>query len=60
MVHYVHTMYNQQLNDWLRNHPGRVITHYQVAGIFKVAYNKAGTIENSEKKFSSTEIYLPF
>jgi hypothetical protein len=53
------TYYNQQLNDWLRNHPGRVITHYQVAGIFKVAYNKAATIENAEKGLSSTEI-CPF
>ncbi|XP_063931362.1 uncharacterized protein LOC135143425 [Zophobas morio] len=51
--------YNQELISWLRNHPGRVIIHYQVAEIFKTAYNKSATIENAEKGFAATGIY-PF
>ncbi|KAJ3655894.1 hypothetical protein Zmor_015002 [Zophobas morio] len=53
------SFYNQELISWLRNHPGRVITHYQVAEIFKTAYNKSATIENAEKGFAATGIY-PF
>ncbi|KAJ3661556.1 hypothetical protein Zmor_005947 [Zophobas morio] len=53
------SFYNQELISWLRNHPGRVIIHYQVAEIFKTAYNKSATIENAEKGFAATGIY-PF
>lgn len=53
------TFYNQELNLWLKNHQGRTVTHYQVAGIFKNAYQKAATLSNAEKGFSTTGIY-PF
>ncbi|KAB0803759.1 hypothetical protein PPYR_00729 [Photinus pyralis] len=53
------TYYNQELNLWLKTHPGRTVTHYQVAELFKNAYQKAATLSNAENGFSTTGIY-PF
>lgn len=51
------TYYNQELFRWLKSNPGRTVTHFQVGGILKEAYNKAATIENAVKAFSKTGIY---
>ena len=32
--------YDQELEKWLRNHPGRVVTIFQVAELFGIAYTK--------------------
>lgn len=53
------TYYNQELTTWLKNHPGRTVSHFQVAELFKEAYNKAATIGNAVKGFSTTGIF-PF
>ncbi|XP_039281652.1 uncharacterized protein LOC120350826 [Nilaparvata lugens] len=53
------TYYNQEAQKWMRNHPGRVITVYQICSIFSPAYGKAATILNAEKGFLSTGLY-PF
>ncbi|KAI4472063.1 hypothetical protein MML48_1g08606 [Holotrichia oblita] len=53
------TYHNQELLKWLKSHPGRTITHYRVAELFKNAYQNAATISNAEKGFLSTGIY-PF
>lgn len=29
--------YNQELTNWLKNNPGRVVTHFQVASLFNAA-----------------------
>lgn len=51
--------YNQELTNWLKNHPGRVVTHFQVASLFNAAYIKAATIPNALNGFSATGI-APF
>lgn len=50
---------DQALEKWLTNHPGRVITDYQVSSIFCEAYLKACTLNNAIKGFRKTGIY-PF
>ncbi|CAH2101236.1 unnamed protein product [Euphydryas editha] len=39
----LNTFYNKELHLWLRNHPGRTVTHFQVAEVFKQAYLRAAT-----------------
>lgn len=51
--------YNQELTNWLKGHPGRVVTHFQVASLFNAAYIKAATIPNALSGFSATGI-APF
>lgn len=53
----LNTYYNQALNNWIRSHPGRTVTHYQVAGLFKEAYDKAATLSNAQSGFLKTGIY---
>lgn len=49
--------YNQELNTWLKSHPGRTVTHQQVAGIFKEAYLRAATVKNIQSGFKSSGIF---
>ncbi len=37
---------------WIGNHPGRVITHYQIAGIFRSAYLQTATMSCAVEAFS--------
>lgn len=53
------TYYNQEITSWLKQNPGRVVSHFQVGKIFKAAYQKAATMNNAEKGFVKTGIY-PF
>jgi hypothetical protein len=39
--------YSTECEKWMKNHPGRVITVYQKAGIFGPAYSKTATIANA-------------
>ncbi|XP_063923085.1 uncharacterized protein LOC135137388 [Zophobas morio] len=48
--------YNIELEKWLKNHPGRVVTHFQVASILKKAYAQATTISTAENGFYQTGI----
>ncbi|KAJ3659805.1 hypothetical protein Zmor_011473 [Zophobas morio] len=48
--------YNIELEKWLKNHPGRVVTHFQVASILKKAYAQAATISTAENGFYQTGI----
>lgn len=49
--------YSQEATKWLRVHPGRVITQYQVGSLFSVAYGKAATNQNAVSGFSKTGIW---
>ena len=51
--------YNQQIRLWLNSHPGRVVTHLQVAQIFNEAYLKAAMPGTAIKAFKVTGIH-PF
>lgn len=53
----LNTFYNQELNVWLKSHPGRTVTHQQVSGIFKEAYLRAATVKNGQSGFASAGIF---
>lgn len=53
----LNTFYNQELRIWLRNHPGRTVTHFQVAELFKQAYLRAATVNNGQNGFAASGIY---
>lgn len=45
------TKYAEACNHWLVSHPGRVITQYQVAELFGIAYCRCATIEKAVNAF---------
>lgn len=51
------TYYTQEVNAWLRNNPGRVVTQFQLAKLFGAAYCKAATIQNAVSGFIKTGIF---
>ncbi|KAJ4431997.1 hypothetical protein ANN_20611 [Periplaneta americana] len=53
------TFYSQEVKMWLLNHPGRVVTQFQVAKLFGLAYTRSGTIQNNISGFRKTGI-CPF
>jgi len=55
----LNTYYEQEVRVWLRNHPGKVVTIYQVAALFGAAYQKAATSSTALSGFAKTGI-CPF
>ena len=53
------TYYDQEIQTWLRQHPGRVVTHFQIPGLLNNAYLKSATLPNAVHAFAKTGIY-PF
>ncbi|GBP59179.1 CENP-B homolog protein 2 [Eumeta japonica] len=51
------TFYTQEIERWLINHPGRVVTHYQLGEIFGRAYAKARKIDIAVNGFRETGIF---
>ena len=49
--------YNQELEKWLRNYPGRVVTTFQVAELFEIAYTKAATAQTTINGFKKTGLF---
>lgn len=49
--------FSQMCDKWLLNHPGRVITQYQVAELFGEAYETAATMGKGITGFKSCGIY---
>lgn len=48
------TYYAQEISNWLRQNMGRVVTHFQVARLYGLAYQKAATMQNSINAFRKT------
>ena len=48
---------DQELEKWLRNHPGRVVTTFQVAELFGIAYSKAATAQTAINGFKQTGLF---
>jgi hypothetical protein len=46
----------QEINTWLRNHPGRAVTHYQIAGLMGKAYLRAASAKTAVNGFRKTGI----
>jgi len=55
----MNTYYDQEVQAWLRHHPGRVVTELQIAEIFSAAYGKAATVQNACNGFRKAGI-IPF
>lgn len=51
------TYYAQEIEQWLRNHPGRVVTVYQIGELFGKAYLKAATAEVAASGFKKAGLY---
>ena len=51
------TYYNQAAERWLRTHVGRVITPYELCGLFNEAYCKAATMSTAINGFARCGIW---
>lgn len=51
------TYFNQEITTWLKCHPGRVVTQYQIGFLFNSAYGKAATIQNACNGYKKTGIW---
>lgn len=50
------TYFDQEVSKWLKTHPGRVVTQFQIGALFTEAYGKAATIQNATNGFYKTGI----
>ena len=51
------TYYTQEVVKWLRNHPGQVVTTFQIAGLFSAAYLRASTHVTAINGFRKTGLW---
>lgn len=51
------TYYNKAMDDWMRMHPARAVTIYEVGNLGGIAFTKAMSTSNILSGFSSTGIY---
>ena len=51
------TYYTQAVETWLRQHPGRRVTVFQLASLFGKEYLKSATAQNAASGFRKTGIY---
>ena len=49
--------YNREITTWLKNHPGRTVGLYQIADLFRRAYENAASVKNITSGFKQTGIY---
>ncbi|XP_050295128.1 uncharacterized protein LOC126735219 [Anthonomus grandis grandis] len=50
------TYFDQAITKWLKAHPGRVVTQFQIGALLTEGYGKAATIQNATNGFSKTGI----
>jgi hypothetical protein len=52
----LNTYYDDEIRCWLRAHPGRAVTEYQIGELFGTAYMKAATLQNGVSGFQKSGI----
>jgi len=50
--------YNTKVTAWLRNHPGRCVTEYEIGGLFSCAHGKVASVNNATNGFKNAGIHL--
>ncbi|CAH0727622.1 unnamed protein product, partial [Brenthis ino] len=53
----ISTYYSSEIKNWLRSHPGRVVTQFQTAGLFGKAFVSAATMTTAINAFRTTGIW---
>ncbi|XP_043215954.1 uncharacterized protein LOC122378678 [Amphibalanus amphitrite] len=51
--------YALECDKWMVEHPGRCITMYNVAGLFRAAYGRVASVQKAERAFEATGV-IPF
>ena len=51
------TYHAQEIESWLKNHPDRVVTHYQITELLGKAYLKSATAANVANEFRKTGLF---
>lgn len=51
------TYYAQEIETFLKNNPGKVVTHNNICSLFGKAYNRAATMEASINSFRKTGLF---
>ncbi|KAK9873135.1 hypothetical protein WA026_021370 [Henosepilachna vigintioctopunctata] len=46
-----------EVSTWLKSHPGRVVTHFQIGAILNKTYGKAATVQTSVNVFQNTGLW---
>lgn len=49
--------YSYKVSKWLVSNPGRVVTRYQIAEIFREAYVNTAMVEKGDEEFRYTGIF---
>ncbi|CAG5003822.1 unnamed protein product [Parnassius apollo] len=51
------TYFNQEVSTWLKSHPGRVVTHFEIGAILNKAYVKAATVQTAVNGLKKTGLW---
>lgn len=51
------TYYNSEVSKWLRNHPGRTVSTFQVAQLLTPAFQKSATALTAANGFRKTGLW---
>ena len=55
----LNNLYNVEVTNWLRSHPGRAVTESEMPGLLNQAYGRAATVKNGTAGFAAAGI-CPF
>lgn len=50
-------LFQSRNSKWLKNHPGRVVSHLQIGCLLNESYGKVATVQNATNVFKETDIW---